>query len=164
MCERDLILGTIAVLYHKRQVLAWREGLKTEDIHAVIRANLVVVFRVCKRERKHALLLQVRLVDMSKGPDNDCQTTEVTRLKGSVLTRGTFTVVAVTDDNPLDALGLVLRSDLRDTAELARELVLDLVSLAVLSVNRTDEAVLRDVLKMSTVLEPGSTGGDVVGC
>ena len=164
MRKLDLVLAAILVLANERQVLAGGEALEAKDVELVIRLDLVVVGGVCEGQRKHALLLQVRLVDTSKGPDDDCQTTEVTRLKGGVLTRGTFTVVAVTDDNPFDALGLVLRSNLRDTAELARELVLDLVSLAVLSVNRTDEAVLRDVLEMSTVLEPGSTGGDVVGC
>ena len=30
VCERDLILGTIAVLYHERQVLARREGLEAD--------------------------------------------------------------------------------------------------------------------------------------
>ena len=69
----------------------------------------------------------------------------------------------VTDDDPLDAMVTVVCADLRDTSVFASDLVLDLVSLAVLRVDRANQAVLRDVLEMTTVLEPGATSGDVVG-
>ena len=70
----------------------------------------------------------------------------------------------VTDDDPLDAMVTVVCADLRDTSVFASDLVLDLVSLAVLRVDGTDQAVLGDVLEVTTVLEPRTTSGDVIGC
>lgn len=162
--ELDLLFRSVAVLDTKRQVLAGRKRLKTKDIHTVVGADLLVVLRVRERQREHALLLQVRLVDAREGPDDDREATEEARLERSVLARGALAVVRVADDDPLDALLPVLGRDLRDTAPRACELVADLVRLAVLGVDGADETVLRNVLEMTTVLEPGAASGDVVSC
>lgn len=142
MRELDLLLRTVAVLHTQRQVLAGRKRLQTKDVHTVVRADLLVVLRVRKRQREHALLLQVRLVDTREGPDDDREAAEEARLERSVLARGALAVVRVADDDPLDALLPVLGRYLRDTAPRACELVADLVRLAVLGVDGADEAVL----------------------
>ena len=123
-------------------------------------------------------------MDTSEGTDNDSKTTKEAGLESGVLTGGTFAVVVVTDDDPLDALVAVFSSDLGNSAVFAGVLVLDLVGLTILGVDGTNEAVLcrgnvlateytnrnrrqrrtRDVLEMSTVLEPWATSGDVISC
>jgi hypothetical protein len=85
------------------------------------------------------------------------------RLESSMLTGRTLAVVPVTDNDPLDAVLLVVTGDIRDGTVLAVERVLDLVGLAVLSVNGTDQHVVGDVVQMSTVLQPGTGHGDVIG-
>ena len=77
---------------------------------------------------------------------NNGQSTEEAGLKSSMLTGGTFTVVVVTNDDPLDTLVTIGRSSLRDSSPFASDLVLDLVRLAILNVYGTDQAVLRDVI------------------
>lgn len=136
------VFRTVLVLGHKREVFAGRERLQPSDVEAVVGLDLVVVRGVGEGQSEHALLLEVRLVDARKGADDDRETAEVTRLECSVFTRGTFAIVVVTDDNPLDALLAVVRSDLRDAAPLARHLVLDLVGLAVYDVDGANQAVL----------------------
>jgi len=80
-----------------------------------------------------------------------------------VLTRGTFSVVVVTDHNPFNTAIAIVRSSLRDSTPFPGDLVLDLVRLVVLDVYGANQSVLRDVLEVTTVLKPGSTSGDVVG-
>ena len=101
-------------------------------------------------------------MDTGERTSDNGQSTEETGLKSSVLTRGTFTVVVVTNDDPLDTLVTIIRSSLRDSSPFSGDLVLNLVRLAVLNVDGTNQAVLRDVLEMTTILEPGSTSGDVI--
>jgi hypothetical protein len=85
------------------------------------------------------------------------------RKRGSrAASRGTFTVVVITDDDPLDTPIVVVRNGLRDPSPFTGDLVLGLVRLAVLDVDGTNHAVLRDVLEMTVVLEPRSTSRDVV--
>lgn len=79
-----------------------------------------------------------------------------------MFTGRTLAVVVVTYDDPFDTVVTVVGSGLGNTTILARNLVLDFVGFAVLSVDGTDEAVLGDVLQMSTVLQPGATGGNVI--
>ena len=162
MRERDLLLRTILVLDQERQVLAGLERLEPEDVDLVRREDLVVVLGVREREGKHALLFQVRLVDARERAGDDREPTEEARLERGVFARGAFAVVGVADDDPLDALRAVFSCDLRDAVVFARELVLDLVGLAVLDVDGADETVLGDVLEMSAVLEPGTASRDVV--
>jgi len=137
--------------------------LSAEDVDLVIRLDAVIVGGVDESERKHTLLLQVGLVDTSEGAGNDGETAQVAGLQSGVLTGRALTVVPVTDDNPLDALGLVVTGNSRDGVPGTSELVLDLVGLAVGSVDGTDEHVVRDVVQVATVLEPRAGHGDVVG-
>ena len=75
----------IWLLYLHLQGLAWRQA---RDIYAqlVERANFVVVSRIRKRERQHALLLQVGLVDTSKALGDDsysaCSSPETAMIQG----------------------------------------------------------------------------------
>ena len=152
------------MLEGEREVLAGRERLEAEDIDLVRRADFVVVFGVGEGQGKHALLLQVRLVDTGERAGDDGKTTKEARLERGVLTRRTLTVVVVTNHDPLNAAVAVVGSGLWHTTELASDLVLDLVGLTVLRVDGTDQAVLGDVLQVTTVLQPGTTGRDMVGC
>ena len=140
--EGDLLLGAICVLQDEGQVLAGRERLESEDVNLVAGLNLLVVVGVDKRQREHTLLLQVGLVDTGERAGDDGKAAEETGFEGCVLTRGTFTVVVVADDNPLDATVTVVRSGSRNSAEFTSDLVLDFVSLAVLRVDGTNQAVL----------------------
>lgn len=79
-----------------------------------------------------------------------------------MFTGRTLAIVVVTYDDPFDTVVTVVGSGLGNTTILARNLVLDFVGFAVLSVDGTDEAVLGDVLQMSTVLQPGATSGNVI--
>ena len=97
-----------------------------------------------------------------KAAGDDGETTKVAGLKSSVLTRATLTVVPVTDNNPLNTTSLVVTSRGGDSTVLASENVLDLVGLTVLSVDGTDQHVVRDVVKVTTVLEPWASHGDVI--
>ena len=180
MRKLDLLLRSILMLQRKRQVLARRETLQPENVDLVARPDLIIVVGVRERQSKHTLLLQVRLVDTGEGAGDDSKTTEEAGLESGVLTRRTLTVVVVTDDDPLDAVVAVVRSSLGDGAVLASDLVLDLVSLAVLSVDGTNQAVFYaypgqsgpeemhtaartgDVLEVTAVLEPGTASRDVV--
>lgn len=137
--------------------------LGAEQVNLVLRADLVVVGRVGEGQRKHTLLLQVGLVDTGETAGDDSNTAKVTGLQSGVLTRATLTVVPVTDNNPLDAASLVVTSSSRDSTVLASDEVLDLVSLTVLGVDGTDEHVVRNVVKVTTVLQPWASHGDVVG-
>ena len=163
MRQLELVLGPISMLGDEGKVLALGKALESLDIHLIIGLNLVVIGRVDESQREHALLLQVGLVDACERTGNDGQSTEVPRLQSSVFTRGTLAVVVITNDDPLDALVAVGSGDLGDATPFAGELVLDLVGFLVGDVDGADEAVLGDVLEMTAVLEPWSTGGDVVG-
>lgn len=142
MGKSKLLCRAIRLLHLESEVLAGSEALQAKDGNLIRRADLVVVGGVGEGESKHALLLQVGFVDTSEGTDDDGKTTEVAGLKSSVLTGGAFTVVGITDDDPLDTLVAVLGGNLGNSCPLTSELVLDLVSLAVLSVDGTDKAVL----------------------
>jgi hypothetical protein len=109
------------------------------------------------------LLLQVGLVDSGKGLDNNGATTQESGFQGGVLSGRTFTVVLVTNNDPWDAGVSVRGGDSGDGTERTILLVQDLVGLARVGVDGTDQTVLGDVLQMTSVLQPGSTGGDVVG-
>ena len=85
---------------------------------------------------------------------NDGQTTKVSWFQGSVLSRATLSVVPVTNDNPLDSTGLVVTSGSWDSVVFSGDEVLDTVSLTVFSIDSTNEQVVRDVVKMSTVFQP----------
>lgn len=81
-------------------------------------------------------------MDTGERSDDDSQTTKVSGLKSGVLTGRTFTVVVVTNDDPLDALVAIFGSDGGDTRPFTSELVLDLVGFTVGAVDGSDKAVL----------------------
>ena len=132
------LLGSVSVLQDQGEVFARSERLQAQDIDFVTGLNLVVVLRVGECESEHSLLLQVGLVNAGERPDDDGKTTQVAGFEGGMLARGTFTVVVVTDNNPLDTVVTVVSSNLRNTAKFTGELVLDLVRLAVFSVDCTN--------------------------
>lgn len=136
--------------------------LSAEDVDLVIGLDLVVVGGVREGEGKHTLLLQVGLVDASEGAGDDGETAKVTGLESGVLAGRPLTVVPVTDDDPLDALGLVVTGNGGNSVVLTSGDVLDLVGLTVGLVDGTDEHVVGDVVQMTTVLEPGTGHGDVI--
>src|SRR5438046_10690351 len=88
----------------------------------------------------------------------------MSRFQSSMFSRRTFTVVPVTDNNPLDTLGLVISSNLRHSFVFSSQDVLDLVGFSVLSIGCSDQHVVGDVVEMSTVLEPRSGHGNMIGC
>lgn len=79
-----------------------------------------------------------------------------------MLTGRSLAVVPVTNNDPLDAVLLVVTGNIRNRTISAADRVLDLVGLAVLSIDGTDKHVVGDVVQMSTVLQPGTGHGDVV--
>ena len=160
--QGDLILGTTLVLSDQSQVDTRGKGLETFNGNLVGWLDLVVVGGVDECQCEHSLFLQVGLMDTSERTSDDGQSTKEAGLQSGVFTRGTFTVVVVTDDDPLDTLVTVVRCSLRDSSPYTGDLVLDLIRLAVLDVDGTNQAILRDVLEMTTVLEPRSTSGDMI--
>lgn len=100
--------------------------------------------------------------DTGEGTGDDGETTEVTGLESGVLTGRTLTVVPVTDNDPADALGLVVTGNTGNSAELTVGEVLNLVGLAVGGVDGTNQHVVGDVVQVTTVLQPGTGHGDVV--
>ena len=179
VCQLNLLGRAILMLQPQGEVLARCKGLQPDNVHLVVGLHPVIVRGVRERQSKHTLLLEVRLVDTSERAGDDGETTEEAGLEGSVLTGRALSVVVVTNDDPLDAPVTVVGSGLGHSSVLASDLVLDLVRLAVLSVDSTNQAVLckpvscssrlegeiirtGDVLEMSTVLQPRSTSRDVV--
>lgn len=142
-------------------------GLANSELSALevdlgIEGDLVVVLWVLEGERKETLLLQVGLVDTSEGAGDDGKTTKMAGFESSVLTGRTLSVVPVTNNNPLNTLGLVVTGNIRDSATLTSKLVSNVVGLAVLSVDGTNQHVVGDVVEMATVLEPRTSHRDVV--
>lgn len=84
-------------------------------------------------------------------------------LQSSVLTGRALTVVPVTDNDPLDAVLLVITGNSRDSVIFSGKRVLDLVSLATVSTDGANQHVVGDVVKMSTVLQPRTGHRDVIG-
>ena len=75
-----------------------------------------------------------------------------------------FPVVRVADDDPLDALGLVVASDRGEgLPRLSREDVLALAGLARIGVGRAHEHVVAELFEVSAVAQPGARRRDVVG-
>lgn len=132
------------------------------QVNAVVWLDLVVVCWVAEGQRKHTLLLQVGLVDTCEGSGDDCETTKMSWLESSVLTGRALAVVPVANDNPLDASLLVVTGNSWDSVDLTSLLVLDLVGLAVGLVDGTDKHVVRNVVQVTTVLQPRTSHRDVI--
>ena len=80
-----------------------------------------------------------------------------------MFSRTAFTVVPITNDDPLDTLLLIITCSSRDSANFTVGEVLDLVRLTVSCVDGTNQHVVGDIVKMSSVLEPRTSHGDVIG-
>lgn len=143
--------------------LALSKVLKVKKGHTIITSDTIVVSGINEGKSKDTLLLKVGLVDTSEAASDDGNTTKVTRLDSSVLTAAALTVVAVTDDNPLDTLCLVGTSSGGNRAKLTSKLVLDAILLAVGIIDCSQEQVVGDVVDVTTELEPWASLADVIG-
>ena len=144
-------------------ILSWLELVQAEDGNLVRPRNLVVVGSVLEPKRKHTLLLQVGLVDSGERSANDSSSTQESWLQSGVLSGRSLSVVLVSDNDPWDTSVSVVGGDSWDSSEFTSLLVENLVGLSTVGVNGTDQTVLRDVLQVSSVFEPWSTGRNVVG-
>lgn len=137
--------------------------LSSLDVDLVVGADLLVIGGLREGQGEHTLLLQVGLVNTGEGASDDGKTAQVPGLKGSVFTGGSLAVVPVANDNPPDAVLLVVTGNVGDGTILARKDVLDLVGFTVLLVDGTDQHVVGDVVQVAAVLQPGTSHGDVIG-
>ncbi|KAH3659493.1 hypothetical protein OGATHE_005538 [Ogataea polymorpha] len=143
-------------------VLTWGQLGQSNKINLIIWVDSVVSLWLHKVQWQKTLLLQVGLVNSSKGLGDDSKSTEESWLQCSVLSGRTLTKVLATNNNPLDAMVSVVGSGLWNTVVLTSVVVLDRVGLTVLSVDGTNHVVLRNVLQVSTVLQPRTCHRDVV--
>lgn len=158
----DLLLGAVLVGDFDIEGLAGGELVQTEDGDLVSAGDLFVVGGVLEPQGQDSLLLQVCLVDSGKRPDDDGSATQKSGFEGGVFSGRTFTVVFITDDDPGDTCVSVLGSNGRNGTEGTVHLVENLVGLATVGVDGTDQTVLGNVLQVTSVLQPRSTGRDVV--
>lgn len=86
---------------------SWRQTVQVLQANFVGGLDLVVVTRVGERKRQHTLLLQVGFVNTREGLDDDGSTAQVSGFQGGVLSGGTFSVVFVSNGDPLQAFGFV---------------------------------------------------------
>ena len=135
-------MSTVRVLGNQGEVDTRGELLKTFDVNMVIWSNLIVVGRINKSQSKHALLLEVGLMNTGKAADDDGQTTKEAGLQSRMFTGRALAVVVVTDDDPLDATVAVVGSGRWNSSPFARLKISDLVSFTVSRINSTDQAVL----------------------
>ena len=125
----------------------------------------LVVVGVGERQREHALLLEVRLVDAGERPHDHRAPVHVARLHRRVLTRRTLAVVLVADRDP--------RRSRRPCTRLARsgsgiDRAVAHVDAGAGRVERervvhADEEVAGDVGEVAAVPQPRTRGRDVVG-
>ena len=141
---------------------------KTLGADLVTSSHLVVIGLVDKSQWHNTLLLQVGLVDTGKGLGKDDAAAEVARLQSGVLASRTLTVVVFGNDEPLLTLLLPLLGQSGDAHTVGAGLcvvdIVDDVGLAGLSVDGTDQGVLSNVGQVTLVFEPGTCGGNGVGC
>lgn len=138
---KELLLGAVLVGKFDLDVLTGLKVLEVKDGNLVGTGNLVIVGRVLEPERKHTLLLQVGLVDTGKGSANDSSSTKESGLKSGMFSGRAFTIVLVTDNDPRDISVSVVRGNSGDSTVLASLLVENLVGLAIVSVDGTDQTV-----------------------
>lgn len=103
-------------------------------------------------------------MDPCKTLRNDRNTPEISRLQCRMLTRGTFAIVVVCNNDPRLSGIIVSPSCRRRISDFVCEPVCDLIGEAIFCVNRTDQGVVRDVIEMATIAEPGASGRDVICC
>ena len=135
-------MSAVRVLGNQGEVDSRSELLKVFDVNSVLWSELIVVRRVDESQSKHALFLEVSLVNAGKAADDDGQTTEEAGFQSGMFTGGAFAVVVITDENPLDGTVAVVGSGRWDSSPLACLEVLDLISFTVGRIDGTDQAVL----------------------
>lgn len=166
----DGLAGRQAVKIKQRN-LARRLNLNnTKEIRNAFNSNvqhvdvyLVVISGIGEGQWQQTLFLQVCLVDASERFNNDGASAKVTWFQSGMLAGRALAVVLITDSNPLDVVGLVVTSNLGHTTPAVGALVLNFVHLVVLVVGGTNEHVIRNVVQMTTVFQPGAGGRDVIG-
>ena len=163
MVDSDRVGGSISLLALQLEGDARGKRLESHDGDLVRGRDLVIVLGVSKGEGEETLLLQVGLMDAGKRLDDDGSSSKVARLQGSMLSAASLSVVLVPNDHPRQGLLLVVPGHVRDLSLRSSEEVLDAVDLAIVAVDGTDEHVVGDVVKVTTVLEPLASGRDVVG-
>ena len=77
--------------------------------------------------------------------------------------RRTFAIVGIANNDPFDPPIAIISRHLRDWSPFSRVEILHLVRLAVDLVDSADQTVLRNVLQVTTVFQPRSTSGDMIG-
>ena len=136
--SRTHLLRPVRMLGHEHQVLARRKRLQTTNIHPVVRLYPVIIRGIGKRQRKHAVLFQVRLMNPRKRAHNDREAAEIARLERGLLARGPLPKVVFADDDPSDPVITVVGRRLGDAGVVARDEVLDLIDLAIFYVDGAD--------------------------
>ena len=103
MVEGEGITAAIVVFHSTAEWHARGEGGQTVDRDLITRLNLVIISGVCEGQGQHSLLLQIRLVDPGKGSNDDGLPSEMSGLKGSVLTGTSLSVVLIPNHNPANS-------------------------------------------------------------
>lgn len=115
MSKLNFILRSIHMINNKSQVLARGKALQSKNVNLVSTLDFIIVFGIGECQSKHSLFLQVRFMDTSKAADNDSKTAEETGFESSMLAGGTFTIIVIANDNPLDPGITIGSGDLRNT-------------------------------------------------
>ena len=79
-CSRESALQTGSQIWGKSYLWAWGKSLQARKWNFVASLDFVIIGWISKGQWEHTLLLQVGLVDTSKGLDNDGTATQVTKL------------------------------------------------------------------------------------
>lgn len=161
VCQLDVESLSIFGVHSEGHWLANLE-LCSEQINLVVWLDLVVVRGVNEGQWKHTLLLQVGFVDTGKRADDDGNASQMSGFQCSVFSRTTFSVIPVTNDYPRDALLLVVSGSGGNSIEFSSGEVLNLICLTIGGVGGTNQHVVRDVVKMSTVFQPRAGHRNVI--
>jgi hypothetical protein len=154
---------TVGVRQLEGELLSWLELVEVNSADLIVLAEEVVVGWVSESKREHTLLLQVGLVDTGERLHQYGVNTEPAWLHGRVLAAGSFTVVLLTNDDLADAIVAVSHTTFRNGHVVVRDVVEYSVGLLAVSVDGTNETVVRDVLQVTTELQPRAGHRDMVG-
>jgi hypothetical protein len=117
MGQVSLPLRAVQSPHLQDQAHAWLEVVSAQDVQLVFDVNIIIRRRIGERQRKHPLLLEVRLMNPRKAPCNHRHPSEESRLQSGVLAAGTFAVVPVADNAPSYACVPVLFCDFGDCVD-----------------------------------------------
>ena len=141
---------------------AWSKLLKTSQRDTIVFLYLIIIVLVAERKSKHTLFLQVCLMNSGKALSQDYLYVQEARLHSGMFTRRSLTVIILCNHDAADSLCLVSLSCCRNLNIIAIQLVLHLIALTVKGVHGTHQEVIRDILKMSTELQPRSSHRNMV--